>query len=569
MGKAVGLLPPACMAGALACFYVGLRVKFHPETWANSAVAHGYRADWILYPPLELLVGFGLLCLLVLFISATVAETARKKAKVGEVTSHGSARLATTQEVRRQGHGRKGVVLCMEDRAELKGQLNTTADRFSWVFKRTAPLICNRWLHVFVEGPTGAGKGESVMLPTLLTDVHRSYVILDPKGELWDQSAAYRSVYGHVRRFAPTEPGSAKCNPLLAIPVGTDQEVVEATRIATVLVVGVKDDKSSGYFYSENALPLLVGAIVYVLHMNEGKDRSIPGAYKVLFHQANHKAVITQIMEGIPEYAPELKAALESLLLDPKSLPSAFGTCRNALRFCMMAPIREALSGTVEDKNLFEPRDLFELSAPLSVYFVWPFHHASVMKPVARMLLDVFLSSHRRSNPRQETVYLLDELPSIGAVPSLLNGIRELRGFGVQLVLAAQSESDLYAQSAYGIEGGQSIIANCRARVYLSLAGQKNLKELAETLGKSTFVTERETTAVSRKSLFERTITKTAGQGANARELLTADELRALPEDQSIVVLPGLRPYIGKRALRYAIKELKRRSELKSLRRAS
>jgi type IV secretory pathway TraG/TraD family ATPase VirD4 len=121
----------------------------------------------------------------------------------------------------------------------------------------------------------------------------------------------------------------------------------------------------------------------------------------------------------------------------------------------------------------------------------------------------------------------------------------------------------------YGKDAGQAMIDGCRARVFMSLAGEDALKNLSEILGKSTNVTERETTAISRKSLFERTVTKTAGQGANARELATADELRAQSEDSLVVVLPGLRPYIGKRAFRYAIKELNRRSQLQAFGRSA
>lgn len=568
----VALLPPISLVGLLACAFVGVQFKLRPEKWSTLLSSRGIHMEWLHEPSLTVLLVLAAVCVVTLIVSSTAAETARKKVKAGEVVSHGSARLATTKELRKQGHGRSGVVLCMEEKAKMRQKMSAQGRPY-WEITRRAPLICTPVLNVLLEGPPGAGKSESVILPTLLTDVHRSYVVLDPKGALYEKSAAYRGTFGSTFRFAPTEPKSARINPLLTIPIGSERAVLEASRMSKLLCGALKDEKDSSFFYAENARPLLTGAILYVLH-SEHHEGSLPGAYDLIMQPADPSkkpsaalaAIVNDIAAGLPSTYRVLKNSLRNLALDEKTLPSVFNTCRNALNFCQDPCIRTALSGTAADQDLLEPKDLSTQARPITLYLVVPFRDADILQSLTRLVLNTCFASHDFGFT-QETVYLLDEAPSIGIVPALAQAINQAREYGVQIVLSVQSKAQVLA--IYGKDVGQAIIDGCRCRVFLSLAGEEALKNLAEILGKSTNLTERETTAISRKSMFERTITKTAGVGANARELFTPDELRALTEDATVLVLPGLRPYIGKRPLRYAIAELKRRSELKMHRRVA
>lgn len=534
----------------LVCGMSSMAIAYAPVGWTQAMTSNGATAEWLLHPSLPLAIAAAAAGLFAT-IAGSLGEDFAKKPT--ESTSHGSARFSTTEEVRAKGHGSVGVPLCMETIADVRPQCSADG-KPGWSVLRTAPVVATKWFHILVEGPTGGGKGESIVLPSLLTDVSRSYVVLDAKeGELYRQSAGYRSAYNHIRRFSPTEPGSARFNPLLTIPVGSLNEVTEAERIANVLCGAVKDERDSSFFYSESAQPLLAAGILFALHNRTGTDRSLPGVSRLIGGAQAPKLVVDQICNGLPPIAGELRGALMRLKDDAKTLTSAFTTCLNALKFCRMPLVAEAISGSD-----FEPADLSQGKWPLTVYLTFPFKYSEVLRPLARLVLNILLSHHEFER-KFETVYMLDEVASLGVIPALVRGIGEIRGFGVQLVLMVQSEADLYV---YGKEGARRLIDNCRARVALSLAGQEAVEGASKRLGKATLVRPRHTQAVSKRSIFEQTVTDTKGEGEQARELMTSDEVRSMDDATVLVDLPGLRTYAGKRLVRYAMFELNRRSEI-------
>lgn len=88
--------------------------------------------------------------------------------------------------------------------------------------------------HVVAFAPTRSGKGVGLVVPTLLSWTG-SAVIHDIKGENWQLTAGWRARFGHVLLFNPTDPRSAKYNPLLEVRKG-EQEVRDVQNIADILV---------------------------------------------------------------------------------------------------------------------------------------------------------------------------------------------------------------------------------------------------------------------------------------------------------------------------------------------
>lgn len=132
-------------------------------------------------------------CIVAIAMSVWRAREARN------AETYGSARWATAAEVKSIGLlGEDGVVLGRYDRHYLR---------------HDGPE------HVLCFAPTRSGKGVGMVVPSLLT-WPGSAIVHDIKGENWQLTAGFRSTFGRVLLFDPTNAASSAYNPLLEVRRG-------------------------------------------------------------------------------------------------------------------------------------------------------------------------------------------------------------------------------------------------------------------------------------------------------------------------------------------------------------
>ncbi|HEY1243954.1 MAG TPA: type IV secretory system conjugative DNA transfer family protein, partial [Hyphomicrobiaceae bacterium] len=177
-----------------------------------------------------------------------IGGTARRARRRSRPTTYGSARWADFCDVNKAQLLRdRGVVLGLY------------GDRY---LRHDGPE------HVLAVAPTRSGKGVGLVLPTLLT-WPGSAVIHDIKGENWELTAGWRSRFSHCLLFDPTNPASARFNPLLEVRKGS-HEVRDVQNIADILVdpEGTRDRRDH---WDKTAHTLLTGAILHVLYAESEK----------------------------------------------------------------------------------------------------------------------------------------------------------------------------------------------------------------------------------------------------------------------------------------------------------
>jgi type IV secretion system protein VirD4 len=145
--------------------------------------------------------GGGLLSLLIVLAAVT---RVRQK---GPSTAHGSARWATTDDLRAAGLlDGAGVVLCQTADARLRSEPDGQGGR-RWRQSRPGALIRHGGPeHVLVFAPARSGKGIGTVVPTLLS-WNASVVVYDIKKELWQLTAGWRRSFSQCWRFEPTGVG--------------------------------------------------------------------------------------------------------------------------------------------------------------------------------------------------------------------------------------------------------------------------------------------------------------------------------------------------------------------------
>jgi len=195
---------------------------------------------------------------------------------------------------------------------------------------------------------------------------------------------------------------------------------------------------------------------------------------------------------------------------------------------------------------------------PVSLYIAIAPDDLQRLAPLVRLLIEFFLSTNTKSGetPADDkdlqvpVLMLLDEFLSLGRVEKLVHALAYVRGWGIRLATVIQSEAQL--QAVYGRELAEFFIDNHRARVYYRPPVHR--RDLAEQIS---------------KIVGQKTVNQTSysyGDGRRSRQvsktgqaILDSDEIAHLHDDETIVLVEGLRPMIGEKLRYYRDKTFKKR----------
>jgi type IV conjugative transfer system coupling protein TraD len=86
-------------------------------------------------------------------------------------------------------------------------------------------------------------------------------------------------------------------------------------------------------------------------------------------------------------------------------------------------------------------------------------------------------------DPKRRVWIIIDELPALHKIPSLVSGLREIRQFGGCIVLGTQVFSEI--KDLYGREAALSISGNCNTRLCLASPDRDTAVWMSDNFGKS------------------------------------------------------------------------------------
>ena len=446
-----------------------------------------------------------------------------------DVTTYGSARWATPKDMHRLGlFGAQGVFLGEYDRRYLR---------------HDGPE------HVMAFAPTRSGKGVGLVVPTLLSWPH-SAIIHDIKGENWQLTAGWRSLFSHCLLFDPTNSQSARYNPLLEVRRGVF-EVRDAQNIADILVdpEGALERRSH---WEKTSHSLLVGTILHILYAEEEKTLARVATF-LSDPQRSFVATLTRMMttnhQGTAECPivhPVIASAARELL--NKSDNERSGVLSTAMSF--LGLYRDPVVADVTSRCDWRIADLVDGRTPVSLYLVVPPSDISRTKPLVRLILnqvgrrlteqlDTGIAARRR-----KLLLMLDEFPALGRLDFFETSLAFIAGYGIRAFLIAQSLNQI--EKAYGEHN--AILDNCHVRIAFATNDERTAKRLSEALGTATEQRAMRNYAGHRLSPWLGHVM--VSRQETARPLLTTGEVMQLPETEALVLVSG-QPPIRATKLRY------------------
>ncbi|MER8797674.1 conjugal transfer protein TraG [Mesorhizobium sp. M0019] len=462
--------------------------------------------------------------------AAAIAGSLWRARQRGLVTTYGSSRWAATREIEKAGLFQPAGVFL----GELK-------DRY---LRHDGPE------HVMAFAPTRSGKGVGLVVPTLLSWTG-STVIHDIKGENWQLTSGWRSKFSYSLLFNPTDPRSARYNPLLEVRKGPD-EVRDVQNIADILVdpEGALERRNH---WEKTSHSLLVGAILHVLYAEEEKTLARVATF-LSNPQRSFAATLQQMMmtnhlgaADKPEAHPVVASAAREVL--NKSENERSGVLSTAMSF--LGLYRDPTVAAATSACDWRIADLVDAERPMSLYLVVPPSDISRTKPLVRLVLNQIgrrlterLEGDPKKSRKHQLLMMLDEFPALGRLDFFETALAFMAGYGIRAYLIAQSLNQI--SKAYG--ENNAILDNCHVRIAFSSNDERTAKRISDALGTATELRSMRNYAGHRLAPWLSHVM--VSRQETARPLLTPGEVMQLPQEDELILVSGLPPIRAKK-LRY------------------
>lgn len=337
------------------------------------------------------------------------------------------------------------------------------------------------WLHYDGEGslftiaPPGAGKTQCQVMPNLIL-YGGPAIVLDVKGECYEQTAGYRSrEYGRVLRFAPDDwDHSAHYNPLDFVRKDTRYLASDARKLADMLIV---PKATSDPYWEQRGRDVLAALVGFVAYQFDEHERNMKSVMDLL---SPSPAMLEEIIDAMRETEISFleRSANQIDGMSEKQLSSIFDSARSQLSVWDLGEL-----DPITDRSDWHPQDFKTAGDALTLYLcVGPAdieRFASVLRVIIGQHLDYFMEV-LPDNMSTPIVFFLDEAPQLGGFEPLPKASSLGRQYGLRLWLFAQNRNQI--EAAY--KSADTILGNAVVQCWMN-PDETAAHELERNLGTS------------------------------------------------------------------------------------
>jgi type IV secretion system protein VirD4 len=496
--------------------------------------------------------------------------------------SHGSARIASLAEMDAGGLlAENGLILgrCLAERPSLTQAVRALLSpliRSDWACRMFLAAIFGRgWVgrrlmrtknhvHLLTCSPAGGGKGVGVAIPNLYA-YPGNCVVVDPKGELFRETAAHRRrQFGHrIIRLDPFEvcgPGGDTLNPLGIIDAKASDFVDQMTDLADQIVIRQHDEKDP--HWNESAIKNVKAFGSFVCGAETRPEKRHLGTVRALTSSRGKYATAVEVMQKMGDACNGVIARLGGDLTwhEGEEMASVMSTLGRHLNFLDSPVIARNLA-----TSSFDPRVL--RTGRATIYLILPHDRLSSHSRWLRLVIGTILRRSTRGTPteRNPVLWLLDEFAHVGHLQAIEDAVTLMRGMGVRLWFFFQSMGQL--KTCFG-EKAQIVLDNCGTQQFFAVNSYETAEYISKRIGDETI---RITSVNDTSGHSHATGSQAHQQGGNrsssvsvttsdiARRLLKEDEILRLDPGVCIVFHKHLPASIGRLVRFFEAPEFRRR----------
>lgn len=398
--------------------------------------------------------------------------------------------------------------------------------------------------NILVFGGSGTGKTASYIKPNIL-QMLGSYVITDPKGELYRETSGYLRAHGYdVKVFDLVDPAySNRYNPLAHIRDYSDVDI-----IAHTIVSGGEGDgggKSADPFWDNTAKMLLKACIYYVISVLPEEERNLSSCLNIVRAGGADESIFDRLFVG--ELKPDHPGRKEY-----EGIRVGADKTKQSIAISLVSKLSHFDSPSMQMLTTTNDIDFEQLGEKkTALYVISPDSHSTYNYILTifygQLLQRLYALADRCGGALHQPVYLLlDEFANIGKIPDFNQKLSTSRSRLISMSIIVQSLDqlvDLYKDLH------ENIIANCDTQLFLGSQSIKTCEYFSKSLGQTTVTFESKSKNKDQKDFTTQGFTYS--EQRQGRDLMTIDELKRLPNDDEIILIRGLKPIYAKKAWYY------------------
>ena len=404
--------------------------------------------------------------------------------------------------------------------------------------------------NILVVGGSGAGKTRTYAVPNVLEAARAgpdgkgcSLVITDPKAEILRKTGAYLIRQGYeVRVFDLIDPSASFCyNPF--VYVRDDKDVLQ---LITNLIQNTTPShaQTSDPFWEKSETALLQALMLYLLHEAPPREQTF-GMVMELLESAeireedeSYQSPLDVLFERLAEREPDSIAVKQY-----RVFKQAAGKTAKSILVSVGVRLAAFNLPQIDRLTMTDELHLDELGEKkVALFCCIPDSDKSLNYLVGMVYTQLIQTLYRQADRVHKgrlpvpVHCLMDEFPNI-ALPkdSFLSALATMRSRGIFCSIIVQNISQLKALYK---DSWESLIGLCDEFLYLGGNEQSTHKYVSELIGKETVDTTNHSRSRGRGGSYS-----TSEQQA-ARDLLTPDEVRLLPDGKAVLFVRGERPVI-------------------------
>lgn len=398
--------------------------------------------------------------------------------------------------------------------------------------------------NVLIIGGSGSGKTRFFVKPNLL-QCHSSYVVTDPKGGLLSETGKMLEDNGYVIKTLNTInfKKSMHYNPFEYIY--SEKDIL---KLVNTLIANTKGDgEKAGEDFWVKAERLLYCALVgYIYYEAPDEEKNFTTLLEMInaseareddeSFQNEVDKMFAELQEKNAEHFA-VRQYVKYKLAAGKTAKSILVSCGARLAPFDIKEVRELMEYDDLELDTLGDRKtaLFLIMSDTDTTF--NFIIAMLQSQLFNLLCDKADDVYSGRLPVHVRC-LLDEFANIGQIPQFDKLIATIRSREISACIILQAQSQL--KTMYK-DAADTIVGNCDTTLFLGGKESGTLKELSETLGKSTIDLMNTSDSRGTSRSYGLNYQKTG------RALMERDELAVLDGEMCILQVRGVRPFLSKK----------------------